>query len=122
MRKLRLVLFFFLTLVQAVSSSPQEKPPLRRFTATKTTSEITIDGYISPLEWSEATVIDLPYEWFPGEPEFDRLFLQFLLSYKVNPRTVFFAGYSDNYNGLQNVSLTQTGRTFFLKIGYAWTM
>jgi hypothetical protein len=58
----------------------------------------------------------------PVEPKLDRLFLQFLFSYKVNPRTVFFAGYSDNYMGEQNRGLTQTSRTFFLKIGYAWTM
>jgi len=73
---------------------------------------------------TQLRTIDRNPDLFPSsvEPELNRLFLQFLFSYKVNPRTVFFAGYSDNYNGLQNVSLTRTGRTFFLKIGYAWTM
>jgi hypothetical protein len=50
------------------------------------------------------------------------LFSQLLFSYKLNPRTVLFIGYSDNYLGENDISLTQTGRTFFLKIGYAWTL
>lgn len=56
------------------------------------------------------------------------LFTQFLFSYKLNPRTVLFLGYSDNalggvfdsWLGPGRVGLTRTDRTFFLKIGYAW--
>lgn len=48
------------------------------------------------------------------------LFTQLLYSYKLNPQTVLFLGYSDNRLGGQEVSLTQTDRTFFLKVGYAW--
>lgn len=55
----------------------------------------------------------------PVRPEQDDLFGQFLFSYKLNPQTVFFAGYTDARLGFQNVDLTQTDRTFFLKIGYA---
>jgi hypothetical protein len=47
---------------------------------------------------------------------------QLLYSYKLNPQTVFFLGYSDQHvddDGLD--SLTVTDRTLFLKIGYAWT-
>ena len=55
------------------------------------------------------------------------LFTQFLFSYKLNPRTVLFLGYSDNAlggvfdSGLGpgRIGLTRTDRTFFLKIGYA---
>lgn len=50
------------------------------------------------------------------------LFTQFLFSYKINPRTVLFLGYSDTYQGLVDVDLTQTNRTFFFKIGYALTL
>lgn len=53
------------------------------------------------------------------EPEYHRLFTQFLFSYKLNPRTVLFLGYSDNYNGFLDIPLKQVDRTFFLKIGYA---
>ena len=53
------------------------------------------------------------------------LFTQLLLSYKVNPQTVVFLGYSDNSLGvltqdLVRTELSRNGRTFFLKLGYAW--
>ena len=53
------------------------------------------------------------------EPEIEELLTQLLFSYELNPRTVVLAGYSDGRLGLQDVDLTQTGRTFFLKLGYA---
>ena len=56
----------------------------------------------------------------PVEPETKQFFGQFLFSYKVNPRTVVFLGYSNNSLGMQNVKLTQTDRTLFFKIGYSW--
>ena len=64
---------------------------------------------------------------FPVDSKTQGLFTQFLFSYKLNPRTVVFLGYSDNalggvfdsWLGPGRVSLTRTDRTFFLKIGYA---
>jgi len=53
---------------------------------------------------------------------------QLLFSYKLNPQTVLFLGYSDTFSGteLQGAptvdQLAQTGRTFFFKVGYAWVM
>ena len=52
------------------------------------------------------------------------LFTQFLFSYKVNPQTVLFLGYSDNRNAFtgfqfQEIGLTQADRSLFLKLGYA---
>jgi hypothetical protein len=58
----------------------------------------------------------------PVPPRSEHLFLEFLASYKLNPRTVVFFGYSDNYVSAGNVGLTQTDRTFFIKLGYAWTL
>lgn len=57
---------------------------------------------------------------FPIDPEYQNFFSQFLFSYRLNPRTVLFLGYSDNYSGTQEIALTQTDRTLFLKIGYSW--
>jgi hypothetical protein len=57
---------------------------------------------------------------FPVSPDDQSLFTQFLFSYKLNPQTVLFAGYSDNHLGYTGIDLTQTDRTFFLKVGYAW--
>ena len=46
---------------------------------------------------------------------------QLLYSYKLNPQTVFFLGYSDSHIDDDDLDdLTITDRTFFLKIGYAW--
>lgn len=59
---------------------------------------------------------------FPQEPEFQHLFTQLLFSYKINPQTVLFLGYTDNYSGNQYYDLTQSDRTFFAKIGYAWQL
>jgi hypothetical protein len=55
----------------------------------------------------------------PRAPLTKTLFTQFLFSYKLNPKTVLFIGYSDNHLGLQGIDITRTDRTFFLKIGYA---
>jgi hypothetical protein len=46
---------------------------------------------------------------------------QLLYSYKVNPQTVFFLGYSDNH--IDNDELAdwvRTDRTLFVKLAYAW--
>ncbi len=46
---------------------------------------------------------------------------QLLYSYKLNPQTVFFLGYSDQYVDDDNIDgLTASDRTWFMKIGYAW--
>ncbi len=66
----------------------------------------------------------------PVDTRTQGLFTQFLFSYKLNPRTVLFLGYSDNalggvfdsWLGPGRVGLTRTDRTFFLKIGYAWEL
>lgn len=53
------------------------------------------------------------------EPETRTFFAQVLFSYKINPQTVLFLGYSDNHQGGRGLDLTRQDRTFFLKIGYA---
>jgi len=52
----------------------------------------------------------------------NQVFSQLLFSYKVNPRTVLFLGYSDNREGDENNDLLQEDRSVFLKIGYAWNL
>ncbi len=53
-------------------------------------------------------------------PDTRALLTQFLFSYKLNPKTVLFAGYSDNHLGTDTFDVRQMSRTFFLKLGYAW--
>ncbi|MBL8113803.1 MAG: carbohydrate binding family 9 domain-containing protein [Acidobacteria bacterium] len=49
-----------------------------------------------------------------------RAFTQLLASYKLNPQTVVFLGYSDSSRGDEHVDLTRESRTLFAKVGYAW--
>jgi hypothetical protein len=49
-----------------------------------------------------------------------KLFSQYLFSYKLNPQTVLFAGYSDNAQASATADLLRQDRTFFVKLGYAW--
>jgi len=56
------------------------------------------------------------------DPEYKQLFSQLLFSYKINPFTVFFLGYSDNHQAGYDYGLRQTDRTFFTKLSYAWVL
>ena len=51
-----------------------------------------------------------------------RLASQLLFSYKVNPQTVLYLGYSDSHFGDETSDVTPEERTFFAKIGYAWVL
>jgi len=53
------------------------------------------------------------------------LFTQLLFSYKMNPQTLVFLGWTEDREGASDLpgrelSLEPRGRTFFLKLGYAW--
>lgn len=50
------------------------------------------------------------------------LFSQLMFSYKLNPQTVFFLGYSDTEEGDDRIDRKQTNRTIFAKLGYAWLL
>ncbi len=57
----------------------------------------------------------------------EQLFSQLLFSYKLNPQTVLFLGYSDNAFGSttleeRTIDLTRYDRTLFFKIGYAFVL
>lgn len=54
--------------------------------------------------------------------ESQSFFSQFLFSYRVNPQTLLFLGYSDNHLGEDGATVVRTGRTLFLKLGYAWQL
>jgi hypothetical protein len=56
------------------------------------------------------------------DPETEEFFTQLLFSYKLNPQTVLFLGYSDTEEGNHLVERTRTRQTFFFKVGYAWIL
>jgi hypothetical protein len=48
---------------------------------------------------------------------------QLLYSWKLNPQTVFFLGYSDTYvEGDEIIETTISDRSWFMKVGYAWSI
>ncbi len=71
------------------------------------------------LQYSDITRDQDLYEEVVDELERD-VFVQLLFSYKVNPRTVLFMGYSEGGVETQDFPPTTTSRAVFLKIGYAW--
>lgn len=62
------------------------------------------------------------YEDDDVDAEEQSLFNQVLFSYKINPQTVLFLGYTDDYFSDREIRITQTNRTIFAKIGYAWVL
>ncbi|HEX6084573.1 MAG TPA: DUF5916 domain-containing protein [Thermoanaerobaculia bacterium] len=76
------------------------------------------------LQYTDITRDPALYLHDTVEARSKRLFPQLLFSYKLNPQTVFFAGYSGTrlggtFEGV-DVSLAEADRTFFVKLGYAW--
>jgi hypothetical protein len=93
------------------------------FVVPKTWSEIVVDAVLDEEAWQNALVLELSYEVMPGEnipppvktevlliydigSEYKSFFTQLLFSYKINPRTVLFLGYSGSYSGDQDIQLT----------------
>jgi hypothetical protein len=52
----------------------------------------------------------------------NRFFTQLLFSYKLNPRTVVFVGYSDTSDSNDQYNDVVMNRTVFIKLGYAWLL
>ena len=60
-----------------------------------------------------------PYSFYTEKER--RLATQLIYSYKLNPQTVFFLGYSDSsFEDDELGDLKQEQRTIFSKISYAW--
>lgn len=57
---------------------------------------------------------------YPIESQSKHFFNQALFSYKLNPQTVLYLGYSDNHRGNEIEPIIQTDRTFFAKVGYSF--
>jgi len=83
----------------------------------------------TPRAFVRAIVQNVAYDFNPDaynapdmDTEYRGLGSQVLFSYKINPQTVFFLGYSDSFSGDQETDLTQSQRTVFAKIGYAWVL
>jgi len=88
--------------------------------------QATVMYHLNPKVFLRAQLQYYDYDYntanyfVPVSPRFKKFFSQVLFSYKLNPRTVLFLGYVDNYLGGPEFGLTQKDRTLFVKVGYAW--
>lgn len=95
---------------------------------TANVSELTTAWQFSALSFARVILqyVDYAYEtslYADGrDPRFRHLFSQLLYSYKLNPRTVLFVGYSDNSFERPGDGLARADRTLFAKLGYAWVI
>jgi hypothetical protein len=71
------------------------------------------------LQYEDLTRNPVLYTAERVTPRDQALFTQLLFSYKLNPQTVLFLGYSDNSTADDRIDLTRTDRTLFFKVGYA---
>ncbi len=102
----------------------------RVFTAYLTDARLAY--YFSPRSFLRVTgqyqrVLRSPAEYVAGpvDREERSVFLKVLYSFKLNPLTLVFLGYSTDGAGLAGldsgqVPISTTSRTFFMKLGYAW--
>ena len=56
----------------------------------------------------------------PVDSSSESLLTQLRFTYKINPQTAIYAGYSDNQYADDSFDLTRMDRTFFMKLSYAW--
>lgn len=54
--------------------------------------------------------------------DMEDLFAQILFSYQLNARTLLSVGYSESREAIAELNLDQTGRTFFVQLGYAFDL
>jgi uncharacterized protein DUF5916/cellulose/xylan binding protein with CBM9 domain len=87
----------------------------------RATYQLNVRTFVRVITQYQDLVRDPSLYTFPVGEESRDLFNQLLFSYKLNPQTVLFLGYSDSYFGpdSQGQSLAQSNRTFFAKVGYA---
>jgi hypothetical protein len=95
---------------------------------TANVSDLSTAWQFSPRSFVRAILQFVDYDFVRENyvdgrgPTFRHLFSQLLYSYKLNPRTVWFVGYSDNSYDPTGDGLVRADRTLFVKIGYAWVM
>lgn len=88
-------------------------------------SQLTVIYQFSVRTFVRSVVQYVDYRYNTGLYTFDidhlynHIFTQHLFSYKINPQTVLFLGYTDNAFGSSDYGLTRSDRTFFAKVGYA---
>jgi hypothetical protein len=89
-------------------------------------SQATLSYQFNVRTFVRAIVQYVDYDYTEGglakasiPDDVERLFTQLLYSYKLNPRSVLFVGYTENSAGGRDFDLTEVDRTLFVKLGYS---
>ena len=90
-----------------------------RLAQTRIIYQFNVRTFVRAIIQYQDLELDPSLYLFPVDSRQRNLFGQFLFSYKINPQTVLFTGYTNTQVGEFRTPLTQTDRSFFLKIGYA---
>ena len=86
------------------------------------TYQFNIRSFLRATILYSDTVRDPELYRFTVDRRSRNLTLQLLYSYKINPQTLIFVGYSDTRDNEHAVALEQRDRRLFVKIGYAWVL
>ena len=62
-----ILLSAMLVSISYAADDPAPSSEIRRFTVEAATSSIEVDGVLDEKAWLDAVVVDLPFEWFPGD-------------------------------------------------------
>ena len=123
-----------LSLDHAVSEYTVDAGPLytAELSQLRATYQFNVRSFIRLVSIYERIERDPDNFTLPFPIKDENLANQFLFSYKLNPQTVLFLGYSDEHLSLADLDtpvdlpngsgLRQQGRTLFLKVGYAWLL
>jgi hypothetical protein len=93
-------------------------------TELRATYQIDVRTFVRLITQYEQRSNDPALFTFPVDRKSRSLFNQLLFSYKLNPQTVLFAGYSDDSagSGPSSPDLRRSDRTVFVKLGYAFVL
>ena len=62
-----ILMLFFVSGLAVAAENSDPAPRAKQYRAVTTDGKIQVDGCLNEEIWSRADVIDLPYEWFPGD-------------------------------------------------------
>lgn len=98
---------------------------IARLTDFRTTYQFNVQSFLRLSLILNNTSRNANNYLFTAPEDIDRtskgLSTELLYAYKINPQTVFYLGYSDNYTGDDDLaSIKQQQRSLFMKFSYAW--
>ncbi len=84
--------------------------------------QFTVRAFARAIVQYTDTIRDASLYVAAVQPRTSEVLTQLLVSYKINPQTLVYLGYSDTRtnDGTRDLNVAEKDRTIFFKIGYAW--